>query len=155
MHVLITVKTKPPFWMMLYLFREWNQNEGGTYFGFKISCLCWASSMESSRRDILNGAEHMSILKTYRGTYHPRLGFTPRTGKSIPQYGGLFLLWWALWKVNRKPEDEILGFGRTDGAGDDHTEDRALKVLLRDANVVSVVMRRQLGAHLGGSGGSA
>jgi len=37
--------------------------------------------MESSRRDLLNGmAEHGPILKNNQNTYHPRFGFTPKTG---------------------------------------------------------------------------
>jgi len=47
--------------------------------------------MESSRRDLLNDmAEHGSILKTNQNTFHPRLGFTPKTGTSIPKTGLCF-----------------------------------------------------------------
>jgi len=44
--------------------------------------LCWAISMESSRRYFLNDmAEHWYILENYQNAYHPRLIFTPKTGE--------------------------------------------------------------------------
>ena len=49
--------------------------------------------MESSHRDLSNvRAEHRPILKNNRNTYHPRFGFTPKTGKAFPKTGFLFLL---------------------------------------------------------------
>jgi len=40
-----------------------------------------ATSMESSRRDLLNDmAEHRPILKDNQNMYDPRFGFTPKTG---------------------------------------------------------------------------
>ena len=54
--------------------------------------LCSASSMGSSRRDLLNDmTEHRPIFKNNQSTYHPRFAFTPKTGISIPQNGVLFL----------------------------------------------------------------
>ena len=42
---------------------------------------CSATSMESSRRDLLNDmAEHRSILKNNQNTYYPGFSFTPETG---------------------------------------------------------------------------
>jgi len=50
--------------------------------------LCSATSMESSRRDLLNDmTEHRSILKNYQNTYHPRFGFKPKTGIAVPNRG--------------------------------------------------------------------
>jgi len=55
---------------------------------FKID-LCSATSMESSRRDLLNDmAKHKPILKNYQNTYHPRYAVSPKTRSSIPQHGG-------------------------------------------------------------------
>jgi len=52
---------------------------------------CSAASVESSRRDLLNGmAEHMPVLKNNQNTYHPRFGFTPKTGIALPKTGFLF-----------------------------------------------------------------
>jgi len=46
--------------------------------------LCSATSMENSRRDLLNDvAEHRPILKNNQTTYEPRFSFTPKTD-SIP-----------------------------------------------------------------------
>jgi len=48
--------------------------------------LCSATSMESSRRDLLNDiAERRPILKNYQNTYHPLFGFTPKTGITFPK----------------------------------------------------------------------
>ena len=42
--------------------------------------------MESVRRDLLNDmAEHRCILKSNQNTYHPRIGFTPKTGIAFPK----------------------------------------------------------------------
>ena len=47
--------------------------------------------MEGSHRDLLKDmAEHRPILKNNQNTYHPRLGFTPKTRRSIPQNRVLF-----------------------------------------------------------------
>jgi len=47
--------------------------------------------MESSRRDLLNDmAEHRPILKNNQNTYHPRFGFTPKTGKEFLKTGFCF-----------------------------------------------------------------
>jgi len=47
--------------------------------------------MESSRRDPLNHmAEHEPILKNNQNTYHPRFGFTPKTGVAFPKTGFYF-----------------------------------------------------------------
>jgi len=59
---------------------------------FKVD-LCSATSMESSRRDLLNDmSEYRPILKNSQNTYHPRFGFTSKTGKEIPLNRVLFLL---------------------------------------------------------------
>jgi len=59
---------------------------------FKID-LCSATSMESSRQDLLNDmAEQRSILKTNQNTYYPRFSFTPKTCVSFPKTGVSFLL---------------------------------------------------------------
>jgi len=59
---------------------------------FKIH-LCSTTSMESSRRDLLNDvAEHMSILKNDQNTHYPRFSFTPKTGIAFPLTVVLFLL---------------------------------------------------------------
>jgi len=48
--------------------------------------LCSASSMESSRRDLLiNMTEHKPILKNNQNTFRPRFGFTPKTGIGFPK----------------------------------------------------------------------
>jgi len=47
--------------------------------------------MESSRRDLLNEmAEHRPILKNNQNTFHPRFGFTTKTGIAFPQTGFWF-----------------------------------------------------------------
>jgi len=73
------VKTKPPFWGM-YLFWVWIWNGGSDYFDifFNIE-LCSATSMESSRRDLLNDNDR-HILKNNQNTYHPRFCYKPKTG---------------------------------------------------------------------------
>jgi len=54
-------------------------------FIFKID-LCSATSMESSRRDLLNDmAKHTSTLKNNQHTYYPRFSFTPKTGIAFPK----------------------------------------------------------------------
>jgi len=59
---------------------------------FKID-VCSATSMESSRRDLLNDvAEHRSILKNKRNSYYPRFSFTPKTGVAFAETGVLFLV---------------------------------------------------------------
>jgi len=61
-----------------------------THF-FKIE-LSSATSIESSRRDLLNNMiEHRPILKNNQNMYHPNFGFTPRTGIVSPKRV-LFLL---------------------------------------------------------------
>jgi len=46
--------------------------------------VCSATSFESFRRDLLNDmAERRPISKNNRNTYHPRFGFTPKTGKAF------------------------------------------------------------------------
>jgi len=53
--------------------------------------LCSATSMESSRGDLLNDmAEHRPILKNNQNTYKPRLGFTPITGVAFNRTGFCF-----------------------------------------------------------------
>ena len=54
-----TVKTKPPFWGMLYLFRVWNQNGGWYVFWlfFKIR-LCLSISFKRPQRELSIVAEH-------------------------------------------------------------------------------------------------
>jgi len=48
--------------------------------------------MESSRRDLSKDmAEHRPILKNNQYTYHPRFGFTPKTGIAFPKTEILFL----------------------------------------------------------------
>jgi len=48
--------------------------------------LCSATSMESSRRDLLNDiAEHGPILKNKQTTFHPRFGF--KTGSAFRKTG--------------------------------------------------------------------
>jgi len=48
---------------------------------FQHGGLCSATSINSSRRDLLNDmAEHMPILKNNLNTLHPRFGYTPKTG---------------------------------------------------------------------------
>jgi len=47
--------------------------------------------MESSRRYLSNDmAEHSPILKNNQITYHPRFGFTPKTGIAFPKTGFVF-----------------------------------------------------------------
>ena len=42
--------------------------------------------MESSRQDLLNDmTEHWPISKNNQNTYHPRSGFTPKTGIALPR----------------------------------------------------------------------
>jgi len=46
--------------------------------------------MESSRRDLLKYmAEQRLILKNNQITYHPRFGFSPKTGIPLPNKWGL------------------------------------------------------------------
>ena len=52
-----------------------------------------ATSLESSRRDLLNDvAEHRSILKTDEKTHYPRFSFVPKTGLEVPKMSVLFIL---------------------------------------------------------------
>jgi len=52
---------------------------------FKVD-LRSSTSMESSRRDLLNDvAGHRSILKNDQNTYYPRFSFTPKTGIAFPK----------------------------------------------------------------------
>jgi len=49
--------------------------------------------MESSRRDLVNDmAENGPILKNNQNTFHPRFGFTPKTGAASLKRGVPFLL---------------------------------------------------------------
>ena len=58
---------------------------------FQHGGLCSATSINSSRRDLLNDmAEHIPILKNNQNTHHPRVGFTLRIG-SLPQNGAFVL----------------------------------------------------------------
>jgi len=58
--------------------------------------LCSATSVESSRRDLLiDVAEHRSILKNDQNKFYPRFSFTPKTGIAFPKTGVLFLLWYV------------------------------------------------------------
>jgi len=60
---------------------------------FKID-LRSTTSMESSRRDLLNDlAEHRFILKNYQNAYYFRFSFTPKTGIAFLKMSVLFLLW--------------------------------------------------------------
>jgi len=55
--------------------------------------LCSATSMESSRRDLLNDlAEHRPIMKINQNTYHPRFSFTPKTDKAFPKMGVFYFI---------------------------------------------------------------
>jgi len=52
---------------------------------------CSATSIKSSRRDLLNDmAQHRPILNNNQNTYHPRFGFTPKTGIAFPKTGFCF-----------------------------------------------------------------
>ena len=52
--------------------------------------LCSATSMESSRRDLLNDtADHESTLKNNKNTFYLRFSFTPITGIAFPKTGVL------------------------------------------------------------------
>jgi len=63
------------------------------FWYFFILDLCSATSMKSSRWDLLNYmAEHRPILKNHQNACHPRFGFTPKTGIAFPKTGVLFLL---------------------------------------------------------------
>jgi len=78
MGYILTLKTKPPCWGMLYLFRYETSRE------FLNMDLRWATSMESSRRDLSNDmAERRPILKNNQNRYHPCFGFTPKTGIAL------------------------------------------------------------------------
>jgi len=47
--------------------------------------------MESSCRDLFNDMADLSpILKNNQNTYHPRFGFTPKTGTALPKTGFCF-----------------------------------------------------------------
>jgi len=49
--------------------------------------------MESFRRDLsIDMAEHSPILKNNQITYHPRFGFTPKTGIALPKMRFCFLI---------------------------------------------------------------
>jgi len=53
--------------------------------------LCSATSMESSRRDLLNDmAEHRATLKNNENTYNPCFGFTSKTGIAFSKTGFCF-----------------------------------------------------------------
>ena len=55
--------------------------------------LCSATSIESSRRDLLNDmAEHTHILKNRRNMYYLRFSFTPKSGIELPKTGVSFIL---------------------------------------------------------------
>jgi len=55
------------------------------------------ASIESSRREYLNDvAEHRPLLKNNYNTYHPRFGFTLKTGIVFLKTWVLFLLWGGL-----------------------------------------------------------
>jgi len=88
----IRVKTKHPFWGILYLFwaRETKTGQFAFWLLFKIG-LCSATSMESSRRHLLNDvAELRSMLKNNENTFYPRFSVTRKTGVAFPKTGVLF-----------------------------------------------------------------
>ena len=70
----------------------WQLKRGLCVFWYVFNVdLCSATSMESSRRVLLNDmAERMPILKNNQNTYHLRFGFTPRY--SIPKIHLLFCI---------------------------------------------------------------
>jgi len=58
--------------------------------------------MESSRLDLLNDmAERRPILKNNQNMYHPRFGFTPKTGVTFPKTRLLFLLCAILFTMDQ------------------------------------------------------
>ena len=67
---------------------------------FKID-LCSATSMESSRRDLLNDmAEHRPISKNNQNMNHLRFGFTPKA--VIIPHNGFFCFYFALIRWQKR-----------------------------------------------------
>jgi len=65
----------------------------GTYCSNFSKDLCSAVSLKTSRRELsIDVVEHKSISKNYQSMYHPRFGFTPKTGIAFPKTGVSFLL---------------------------------------------------------------
>ena len=64
---------------MLYLCLRYETKTGSVFRSFFNIDQCSATSMESSRQDLLNDiAENNSFLKNNQNTYHPRFGFIPQ-----------------------------------------------------------------------------
>jgi len=60
--------------------------------------------MESSQRDLSNDmAEHTPILKNNPNTWHPRFGFTPKTGIAFPKRGlSFYCVYNYLYRLTNK-----------------------------------------------------
>jgi len=110
-----TVKIKPPFWVMLYLFWVLNQNGGGTYFIlviFRGKPISSHISFERFRRELsIDVAEHWSMLKNYQNTHYPRFSFIPKTSRVFPKTGVLFVLC-IICKHQSFPLKALTVFGR-------------------------------------------
>ena len=76
-----TLKTKPPLRECYTCFECQTKTGVVRILIFFNPDVCSATSMESSRQDLLNDmAKHRAILKNNQNTYYPRLSFTTKTG---------------------------------------------------------------------------